>query len=118
MTVSSYLLKPAGYKNLKALAAAADLAVIPELIDAEKCGMLEAPAGTQASYQYKAIRTYAGSEDYSVLCAACHNCVDICPNRANKRITIDGEAAVIHLDSLCNECGACRYYCIKSYNFV
>jgi len=52
-------------------------------------------------------------------CLSCENicelCVDVCPNRANTVIYIDGESGtkhqVIHLDGMCNECGNCGIFC-------
>ena len=46
----------------------------------------------------------------------CNKCVEVCPNRANVKITIndpmfrDGNQ-IIHLDPLCNECGNCMTFC-------
>lgn len=47
----------------------------------------------------------------------CNKCVDVCPNRANVAIEIDGKEHVkdayqiLHLDALCNECGNCATFC-------
>ena len=43
----------------------------------------------------------------------CENCVDVCPNRANKYIKVPGMAMnqVIHVDYMCNECGNCKSFC-------
>ena len=41
----------------------------------------------------------------------CENCVDVCPNRANISITVDGRPQIVHLDSMCNECGNCEVFC-------
>jgi len=46
----------------------------------------------------------------------CSKCVDVCPNRANRAIRIDSsefnnEYQILHLDSLCNECGNCETFC-------
>lgn len=43
----------------------------------------------------------------------CEACVDVCPNRANIAISIDGKsmAQIIHVDSMCNECGNCEVFC-------
>ncbi|MCR5304018.1 MAG: putative selenate reductase subunit YgfK [Lachnospiraceae bacterium] len=37
----------------------------------------------------------------------CGVCAEVCPNRAN--IVIEGQ--ILHLDSLCNECGNCAVFC-------
>jgi len=43
----------------------------------------------------------------------CENCVEVCPNRANISITVPGmkKHQIIHIDSMCNECGNCRTFC-------
>ena len=43
----------------------------------------------------------------------CENCADVCPNRANVSISVPGEEMrqIIHIDSMCNECGNCRTFC-------
>lgn len=39
--------------------------------------------------------------------------MDVCPNRANISIKVDGmaKAQVIHVDYMCNECGNCKSFC-------
>lgn len=43
----------------------------------------------------------------------CENCVDVCPNRANISIRVSGHAMpqILHVDSICNECGNCTQFC-------
>jgi putative selenate reductase len=41
----------------------------------------------------------------------CENCVDVCPNRANISVTLDGKRQIIHIDSMCNNCGNCASFC-------
>lgn len=44
----------------------------------------------------------------------CELCVDVCPNRANAVIFLDGFASrhqVLHIDGMCNECGNCAIFC-------
>lgn len=48
--------------------------------------------------------------------AICNKCVDVCPNRANVEIKFDHPAfrdanQILHIDSLCNECGNCETFC-------
>lgn len=45
--------------------------------------------------------------------AVCENCVDVCPNRANLAIKVEGMAKeqVVHVDKMCNECGNCAVFC-------
>ena len=42
----------------------------------------------------------------------CETCNEVCPNRANVSIVIsDGSHQVVHIDSMCNECGNCEVFC-------
>lgn len=42
----------------------------------------------------------------------CENCVDVCPNRANIAIEVAGMGTqIVHIDSMCNECGNCEMFC-------
>ena len=57
-------------------------------------------------------------EKDAVRCLSCDNvcevCTEVCPNRANVAIIVDGftnKRQTIHLDGLCNECGNCESFC-------
>lgn len=39
--------------------------------------------------------------------AVCARCAEVCPSRAN--LQVDGQ--IVHLDALCDECGACGDFC-------
>ena len=42
----------------------------------------------------------------------CETCNEVCPNRANVHIVLkDGSHQVVHVDSMCNECGNCEVFC-------
>jgi len=41
----------------------------------------------------------------------CESCVDVCPNRANVSIIVDGRPQIVHIDFMCNECGNCETFC-------
>ncbi|MDI9370969.1 MAG: putative selenate reductase subunit YgfK, partial [Synergistota bacterium] len=41
----------------------------------------------------------------------CEICCDVCPNRANVLIVVDGKHQILHLDGMCNECGNCGIFC-------
>ena len=42
----------------------------------------------------------------------CETCNEVCPNRANVHIILkDGSHQVVHVDSMCNECGNCAAFC-------
>ena len=45
-------------------------------------------------------------------CASiCENCVDVCPNRANVSLKVNGRPQIVHIDFICNECGNCETFC-------
>ena len=41
----------------------------------------------------------------------CLACVDVCPNRANETVWVDGAPQIVHIDGRCNECGNCATFC-------
>lgn len=44
----------------------------------------------------------------------CNKCVDVCPNRANVTVKIDGfkdALQILHIDGMCNDCGNCETFC-------
>lgn len=41
----------------------------------------------------------------------CETCVEVCPNRANVTVLVNGRRQVIHIDGMCNECGNCEVFC-------
>jgi len=41
----------------------------------------------------------------------CENCVDVCPNRANVSLNVNGSHQIVHIDFMCNECGNCEVFC-------
>jgi putative selenate reductase len=45
----------------------------------------------------------------------CNKCVEVCPNRANIAIAVNGEFKdkyqILHIDGMCNECGNCETFC-------
>ncbi|MGO1581524.1 MAG: putative selenate reductase subunit YgfK [Peptoniphilaceae bacterium] len=49
----------------------------------------------------------------------CEICTEVCPNRANVEIKIEGYEnfhQIVHLDGMCNECGNCGVFCPHSGN--
>lgn len=46
----------------------------------------------------------------------CEICVDVCPNRANVPINIEGRIQILHIDYMCNECGNCGVFCPHTGN--
>lgn len=47
----------------------------------------------------------------------CNKCVDVCPNRANIALPVEGDSLfndpfqIVHIDAYCNECGNCGHFC-------
>lgn len=118
VTVSSVLLKTGGYKNIAKMNEQAD-AIEPKetkSIDVTALEALAKKAITQTQYYQKERKSFAKAADYSSLCAKCNNCVDVCPNRANKKLILDQKAYVVHYDNLCNECGNCSFFCIAGHD--
>jgi ferredoxin len=112
ITLSSFLLKPKGYQNIGKLLVDAN---IPEKINSVRLGALAAAAVDDKNYDRKNVKVYQCRPNYSEFCAVCHNCEDVCPNRANRRININGKDVVLHNPELCNECGACAHNCVMGH---
>ncbi|MBO6119898.1 MAG: FAD-dependent oxidoreductase [Lachnospiraceae bacterium] len=59
--------------------------------------------------------THSSSNDASrcLHCnVVCETCNEVCPNRANVHIILkDGSHQIVHIDSMCNECGNCETFC-------
>lgn len=43
--------------------------------------------------------------------AVCEICCEVCPNRANVSIAVNGKPQILHVDGMCNECGNCAVFC-------
>lgn len=49
--------------------------------------------------------------------SVCNKCVEVCPNRANIAVPVNGDHSfrnyyqIVHLDAYCNECGNCATFC-------
>ncbi|MDF8149820.1 hypothetical protein P4740_15475, partial [Listeria monocytogenes] len=37
--------------------------------------------------------------------------MDVCPNRANIVVYVEGKPQIVHVDRMCNECGNCETFC-------
>lgn len=117
VTVSSVLLKNGGYKNLTKMNEQADASemVESETVYVNALTMLAPKAVSQSGYFNKENKSFARLENYSLLCAKCNNCVDVCPNRANLKVSLEEKSYVLHYDNLCNECGNCSFFCIAGH---
>ena len=116
VTFSSILLKTGGYKNITKLLKKADDYQLSDKINLEKVAKLSEMSLEDAHYNKAPVRNFERKDGYSMLCANCNNCVDVCPNRANRMIMTDSFKGVVHLDHLCNECGSCVFTCIMGHS--
>ena len=116
VTVSSFLLKPGGYKNLTRLVQKASSWKSLDKIDVERLSALSECAKSNEKYNWKETsHVKQSTNEYSSLCAKCNNCVDVCPNRANVKVVVEGTSYVLHRDRLCNECGCCTFSCAMGH---
>ncbi|WP_294403249.1 4Fe-4S dicluster domain-containing protein [uncultured Clostridium sp.] len=115
VTVSTVLLKSGGYKNISRLIEKASPYTSKENIDIKALKELAQDAEENIKYDNKEIKQRKYSIEYDFLCAKCNNCVDVCPNRANIKVTTDEGSYVLHRDSLCNECGCCSSACAMGH---
>ncbi|WP_313162677.1 hypothetical protein [Sedimentibacter sp.] len=119
VTVSTLLLKPGGYKNMKTLAdkisheqfnfKKIDIASVKELCEKAK---------HDSNYKNKGDGRYL--EDtlpvYDCFKVNCGICVDVCPNRANMRVyddSFDSPYQIVHIENRCNECDDCHTFCTR-----
>lgn len=111
ITFSSFLLKPGGYKNIGRLKQKLINCKPPETINLERLTALAKAACLEPHYfkETKKHRQKAVEKDW--FCGKCNNCIDVCPNRANVCIIIEGKKVTVHLAERCNECGNCSCFC-------
>lgn len=64
------------------------------------------------------IQAYNDIKEETSRCLSCDKvceiCTEVCPNRANVSIKVEGyknQRQIIHLDGMCNECGNCDSFC-------
>lgn len=117
ITVSTYLLKPGGYKNINKLNKAI-LGHEPKMdnLDIEAIKALAASSRVDKNYYKSTVRKKRERKTGdALLCTKCNNCVDTCPNRANIPIQAGNNRYILHLDAFCNECGNCSGFCPSGY---
>ena len=74
------------------------------------------PLSFESVYNNRANLENMSSGDDSERCLhcnfVCETCNEVCPNRANVHVVLkDGSHQVVHVDSMCNECGNCASFC-------
>lgn len=116
ITVSTYLLKPGGYKNLNKLNKALQGLEPKEVLDLTLLTALSKAAGADKNYYKKQTgRKKERKPGDALLCTRCNNCIDTCPNRANIPVQGEDSKYILHLDAACNECGNCAVFCPSGY---
>lgn len=112
VTLATLLLKQGGYKNLTKLANLAP-DVIPDEVVCGRLDELIEDVTKDPYYQKEKVRQTTKRPLDTLACYKCRNCVDVCPNRANK--PLEKLKKAVHVDDLCNECGNCACFCPFGY---
>ncbi|MDK2808933.1 MAG: putative selenate reductase, partial [Clostridiales bacterium] len=88
------------------------------ILNLEKRGVITLDTDKEACEAKKGILLHADqAENEAERCLECNHvcecCVDVCPNRANVAIKVEGKPMmqIIHVDKMCNECGNCKSFC-------
>lgn len=120
ITVATVLLKPTGYQVIKKLASLLDECTFPadQTVNVSLVEELAKKAITDSNYRKteaarkKPLATFGENVNVKVECkVTCGSCVNVCPNRANTTVVVDGVKRMLHLDDSCNECGNCYIFC-------
>ena len=103
---------------VQAIADAAKVAKVLLALSFDKYAEFNVNKNQQKVYDKKGIlltedKVYSVGQKCLGCATICENCVDVCPNRANVSIVVDGMAMpqIIHMDGMCNECGNCAAFC-------
>ncbi len=74
-----------------------------------------APDDTSARFKRGYLATDLDNVSNSYRClecpTVCETCCEVCPNRANIAVTVNGARQILHVDAMCNECGNCEVFC-------
>lgn len=119
VTLSTILLKPRGYINMKD--------IVPKLEGEHFTpGRINAGALKELAESSKSDKNYRNPGDkrliedtlptYDCFKVNCGICVDVCPNRANLKLydnTFEAPYQIIHIENRCYECGNCHTFCTR-----
>ncbi|KLE15442.1 hypothetical protein [Clostridium sp. C8] len=118
ITIATLYLQPKGYINNSAvLNEMKKLGQAPKCLNLEDLNILGEKAKTDAHYKNKGNGRVLEDKLETFDCLkSCGICVDVCPNRANMRVAVEGLSAnyqILHVENMCNECGNCHMFCPK-----
>lgn len=118
ITISTLFLQPKGYANNNVVLNEMKKAGhAPKGLNLEALDTLADKAKSDANYKNKGNGKILEDKLETFDCLkSCGICVDVCPNRANMRVAVDGLEAnyqIVHIENLCNECGNCHMFCPK-----
>jgi putative selenate reductase len=118
ITISTLFLQPKGYTNNNVVLNEMKKAgQAPKGLNLEALSVLADKAKTDANYKNKGTGKVLEDKLETFDCLkTCGICVDVCPNRANMRIAVEGLEAnyqIAHIENMCNECGNCHMFCPK-----
>lgn len=119
LTVSTLLLKPGGYKNLKVLMEKISEEQI-ELSEFDVKAVKHVAEEAKTDLKYKNQGNGRFLDDtlpvYDCFKVNCGICVDVCPNRANIKVyddRFDAPYQIVHIENRCNECDNCHTFCTR-----
>ncbi len=119
LTISTLLLKPGGYKNLKSILDKVSQEHMEfNKIDVDAVKEVADHAKNDGNYKNKGDGRYLKDTlpTYDCFKVNCGICVDVCPNRANMRVYDDRFSSayqIVHIENRCNECDNCHTFCTR-----
>lgn len=118
ITISTLFLQPKGYANNNVILNEMKKAgQAPKGLNLEVLNAVADKAKNDANYRNKGSGKVLEDKLETFDCLKnCGICVDVCPNRANMRVAVEGLEAnyqIAHIENMCNECGNCHTFCPK-----
>lgn len=118
ITIATLFLQPRGYSNNNAvLNEMKKLGHAPNGLNIQALNELADKAKNDINYKNKGNARVLEDKLETFDCLkSCGICVDVCPNRANMKVAVEGLSAnyqITHIENMCNECGNCHMFCPK-----
>lgn len=118
ITIATLFLQPKGYiNNITVLNEMKKAGHAPKGLNIEALNELADKAKNDSNYKNKGNGKVLEDKLETFDCLKnCGICVDVCPNRANMRVPVEGLSAnyqIAHVENMCNECGNCHMFCPK-----